>query len=192
MTYYGALCYHLQMDMFYDLAVILQRGHDDVEAYREAFEDEWGQLPTVNACLSHRQAVINAQLGTHPILEVAATYAEGGQIRVRGLAMDPNLPYLLKPVSSLRASSGPTLPMSLPGISSSLEIPLLAHDLHADGSATFYEGTCRKVHLNGRTEFEWVEGPVMVWEGLSVPTFDQGLDETDEADEADEGREFWE
>ena len=177
------------MDTFYDLAVILQRGFDDVEAYREAFEDEWGQLPTANACLSHRQAVIYAQLGTHPVLEVAATYAEGGQIRVRGLAMDPNLPYLLKPLSSLHASSGPTLPMSLPGIPSSLEIPLLAYDLRADGSATFYEGTCRKVRLNGRTEFELVEDLVVVWEGLSVPTFDQGLDETDEADE---GREFGE
>ena len=161
-------------DLYADLAAFILDARAHTEQYKETFEKDWGWKPTSNARNSHRQSVVIALLRSHPILSVDEKYADGGQVRIRGLEQDATV--LLKPRKNLLPPPGDTQ-LSVPGLPPG-GIPLLAYDVDSDGVVEFFRGSCRRVQTIGRRQFQILDALTSVWSNRHVDAFDQHAGDT--------------
>ena len=165
-------------ELYTDLAAILLEAIVDTEQYGASFEADWDSKPIPNARSGHRQAVVIARLRRHSTLSLDERYANGGQVRIRGL--ESNAIVLLKPRASLLPPPADS-PLSLPGLPPG-GIPLLAYDIDSDGVVEFYRGTCRKIETNGRTQFQILDALTLMWSTPPVDAFDQHAGDADPTD----------
>ena len=161
-------------DLYADLAAILMDAIADTEQYKESFEKDWGSKPTSNARNSHRQSVVIARLRCHPILAVDERYADGGQVRIRGLEQGATV--LLKPRRTLLPPPCDTQ-LSVPGLPPG-GIPLLAYDTDSDGVVEFSKGSCRRIQMIGRTQFQILDALTLAWSNRHLDAFDQHAGDT--------------
>ena len=167
---------NIHSDLYTDLATILLEAIVDTDQYGANFESDWDSKPIPNARSAHRQAVVIARLRHHSTLSVDERYANGGQVRIRGL--EPSATVLLKPRSSLLPPPADS-PLSLPGLPPG-GIPLLAYDI--DDVVEFYRGTCRKIETNGRTQFQILDALTLTWSTPPADAFDQYAGDADPTD----------